>query len=179
MKYWENSGLKEVDIKFSWQNFDAMNKDLIDSDTRRLFFVSDPVEFTMETSDTLVKDAPWHPDKPELGKREEEIVTGSKIYLQKSDVDSFNQDTTVRLKNLCNVSVDGNKLSFSGMSPQKGSKILQWCSKHTPIELVYPDGKIVSGIVEDNISELDGETVQFERVGFARLEGKKAFFLHR
>ena len=179
LKYWENSGLKEVDIKFSWQNFDAMNKDLIDSDTRRLFFVSEPVEFTMETSDTLVKDAPWHPDKPELGKREEEIVTGSKIYLQKSDVASFNQDTAVRLKNLCNVSVDGNKLSFSGMSPQKGSKILQWCSKHTPIELVYPDGKIVSGIVEDNISELDGETVQFERVGFARLEGKKAFFLHR
>ena len=47
------------------------------------------------------------------------------------------------------------------------------------IELVYPDGKVVSGIVEDNISELDGTTVQFERVGFVRLEGKKAFFLHR
>ena len=29
LKYWENSGLKEVDIKFSWQNFDAMNKDII------------------------------------------------------------------------------------------------------------------------------------------------------
>jgi tRNA synthetases class I (E and Q), anti-codon binding domain. len=83
------------------------------------------------------------------------------------------------LKNLCNVSVKGKKLSFSGMAPQKGSKILQWCSAHTPIELVYPDGKIVSGIVEDNISELDDETVQFERVGFVRLEGKKAFFLHR
>ena len=68
LKYWENSGLKEVDIKFSWQNFDAMNKDIIDSDTRRLFFVSDPVEFTIETDDKLVKDAPWHPDKPELGK---------------------------------------------------------------------------------------------------------------
>ena len=65
------------------------------------------------------------------------------------------------------------------MSPQIGSKIFQWCSAHTPIELVYPDGKIVSGIVEDNISELDDETVQFERVGFVRLEGKKAFFLHR
>ena len=30
-KYWEASGVKEVDIKFSWQNFDAMNKDLIDA----------------------------------------------------------------------------------------------------------------------------------------------------
>ena len=35
------------------------------------------------------------------------------------------------------------------------------------------------GIVEDNISDLDGQVVQFERVGFVRLEGKKAFFLHR
>ena len=179
LKYWENSGLKEVDIKFSWQNFDAMNKDFIDSESRRLFFVADPVEFNMETADNLVKDAPWHPDKPELGKREEKIVTGSKIFLQKSDVDSFSPGTVIRLKNLCNVSVSDNKLIFSGMKPQKGSKILQWCSSNVPIELVYPDGKVVTGVVEDNISELDGETVQFERVGFVRLEGKKAFFLHR
>ena len=179
LKYWENSGLKEVDIKFSWQNFDAMNKDIIDSDTRRLFFVSDPVEFTIETDDKLVKDAPWHPDKPELGKREEEIVSGSSIFIQKSDVEAFQEGRLVRLKNLCNVIVSKNKLNFGGMQPKKGSQIIQWCSSHTPIDLFYPDGTIIKGIVEDNISELDGETVQFERVGFVRLEGKKAFFLHR
>ena len=179
LKYWENSGLKEVDIKFSWQNFDAMNKDIIDSDTRRLFFVSDPVEFTIETDDKLVKDAPWHPDKPELGKREEEIVSGSSIFIQKSDVEAFQEGRLVRLKNLCNVIVSKNKLNFGGMQPKKGSQIIQWCSSHTSIDLFYPDGTIIKGIVEDNISELDGETVQFERVGFVRLEGKKAFFLHR
>ena len=47
-KYWEASGVKEVDIKFSWQNFDAMNKDLIDAKSKRLFFVSDPKEFISE-----------------------------------------------------------------------------------------------------------------------------------
>ena len=179
LKYWESSGLKEVDIKFSWQNFDAMNKDIIDSDTRRLFFVSDPVEFTIETNDELFKDAPWHPDKPELGKRDEKIVSGSSIFIQKSDFEAFEKGRLVRLKNLCNVIVNDNRLIFEGMQPQKGSQIIQWCSSHTPIELYYPDGTIVKGIVEDNISELDGETVQFERVGFVRLEGKKAFFLHR
>ena len=65
------------------------------------------------------------------------------------------------------------------MKPQKGNQILQWCSSNTSIDLVYPDGNVVNGIVEDNISELDSTTVQFERVGFVRLEGKKAFFLHR
>ena len=104
---------------------------------------------------------------------------GSKIYLQKEDVDSFKDDTNIRLKNLCNVTVKGNKLIFAGMKPQKGNQILQWCSSNTFIDLVYPDGIIVKGIVEDNISDLDGATVQFERVGFVRLEGKKAFFLHR
>ena len=179
LKYWENSGVKEVDIKFSWQNFDAMNKDLIDSVTRRLFFVANPVEFTINTENSLVKDAPWHPDIPDLGKREETVTSESKIYLQKSDVGAFKEDKLVRLKNLCNVSVKGTKLDYAGMKPQKGSQILQWCSLHTPIDLFYPDGSVVTGIVEDNISELDGEIVQFERVGFVRLEGKKAFFLHR
>ena len=37
LKYWENSGLKEVDIKFSWQNFNAMNKDFIDSVIDKVF----------------------------------------------------------------------------------------------------------------------------------------------
>ena len=32
---------------------------------------------------------------------------------------------------------------------------------------------------EDNIDELDNTVVQFERTGFVRLEGAKAFFLHR
>jgi len=179
LKYWENSGLKEVDIKFSWQNFNAMNKDFIDSVSRRLFFVADPVEFIIETDKALTKDAPWHPDKPEWGKREEVISSGSKIYLQKEDVDSFKEGQDIRLKNLCNVTVKGNKLIFAGMKPQKGNQILQWCSSNASIELVYPDGNSATGMVEDNISELDGETVQFERVGFVRLEGKKAFFLHR
>ncbi|MDG1545399.1 MAG: glutamate--tRNA ligase, partial [Candidatus Poseidoniia archaeon] len=48
-KYWESSGVKEVDIKFSWQNFDAMNKDLIDSKSKRLFFVSEPKEFIFKS----------------------------------------------------------------------------------------------------------------------------------
>ena len=45
--------------------------------------------------------------------------------------------------------------------------------------LYYPDGTISQGLVEDNIGELDDTVVQFERTGFVRLEGDKAFFLHR
>ena len=179
LKYWENSGIKEVDIKFSWQNFDALNKDLIDSKSRRLFFVSDPVEFIIQTDKSLQKEAPWHPDNKELGNREETILSGSKIYLPRKDLESLGDGSEIRLKNLCNVVMKDRSLTFSGFNHKKGVPIFQWCSSNQVIEVYYPDGKTISGIVEDNLSSLDNDVVQFERTGFVRLEGEKAFFLHR
>ncbi len=178
-KYWENSGVKEVDIKFSWQNFDALNKDLIDSQSRRLFFVSNPVGFVLESNKSILKKAPWHPDHLDLGNREESLSSGSKIYLSSEDLSDINEGSEIRLKNLCNVQVNDNKLIFSGFNHKKGIKIFQWCSAHKHLDLYYPDGTVVKGIVEDNISSLDGHVVQFERTGFVKLEGEKAFFLHR
>ena len=178
-KYWEASGVKEVDIKFSWQNFDAMNKDLIDAKSKRLFFVSDPKKFIFESENTIVKEAPWHPDNKELGNREEAIASGSKIYLPSDDLSKIKDTPEIRLKNLCNVKIDGDKLEFSDFEHKKGIPIFQWCSGSKHIELYYPDGTITQGLVEDNIDELDDTVVQFERTGFVRLEGDKAFFLHR
>ena len=178
-KYWEASGVKEVDIKFSWQNFDAMNKDLIDAKSKRLFFVSDPKEFIFKSDNTIMKEAPWHPDNKELGNREESISSGSKIYLPSGDLSKIKDVSEMRLKNLCNVKINGNKLEFSDFEHKKGIPIFQWCSGSKDVVLYYPDGTISQGLVEDNIDELDDTVVQFERTGFVRLEGDKAFFLHR
>ena len=178
-KYWEASGLKEVDIKFSWQNFDAMNKDLIDAKSKRLFFVSEPKEFIFKSEKTIMKEAPWHPDNKELGNREESIESGSKIYLPSNDLSKIKGVSEIRLKNLCNVKINGNNLEFSDFEHKKGIPIFQWCSGSKEIVLYYPDGEISKGLVEDNIDNLDSTVVQFERTGFVRLEGDKAFFLHR
>ena len=178
-KYWEASGLKEVDIKFSWQNFDAMNKDLIDSKSKRLFFVSEPKEFIFKSEKTIMKEAPWHPDNKELGNREESIESGSKIYLPSNDLSKIKGVSEIRLKNLCNVKINENNLEFSDFEHKKGIPIFQWCSGSKEIELYYPDGIVSKGLVEDNLEGLDRTVVQFERTGFVRLEGDKAFFLHR
>ena len=126
-----------------------------------------------------MKEAPWHPDNKELGNREESIASGSKIYLPSDDLSKIKDTPEIRLKNLCNVKIDGYKLEFSDFEHKKGIPIFQWCSGSKHIELYYPDGTISQGLVEDNIDELDDTVVQFERTGFVRLEGDKAFFLHR
>ena len=179
LKYWEASGVKEVDIKFSWQNFDAMNKDLIDAKSRRLFFVSEPKEFIFKSEKTIIKEAPWHPDNKELGNRVESVVSGSKIYLPGDDLSKIEDASEIRLKNLCNVKINGKVLEFSDFKHKKGIPIFQWCSESKDIELHYPDGTTFKGLVEDNLEGLDTSVVQFERTGFVRLEGDKAFFLHR
>ena len=178
-KYWEASGVKEVDIKFSWQNFNAMNKDLIDAKSRRLFFVSEPKEFIFKTEKTITKEAPWHPDNKDLGNRIESIESGSKIFLPSTDLSKIQGNSEIRLKNLCNVKINGNTLEFMDFEHKKGIPIFQWCSTSKEIDLHYPDGLVSRGLVEDSLEGLDNTVVQFERTGFVRLEGDKAFFLHR
>ena len=133
----------------------------------------------MKTDNSLMKEAPWHPDKPDWGNREEELLDGSKIYLASEDSSNIAEGDVIRLKNLCNVQVQDQNLVFSGFEHKKGIKIFQWSSAHKHIDLHYPDGSVSEGIVEDNISSLGNHVVQFERTGFVRLEGDKAFFLHR
>ena len=53
-----------------------------------------------------------------------------------------------------------------------GAKFVSFAGYQMPVQYT-------SGIVEDNLSLLDNVVVQFERTGFVRLEGEKAFFLHR
>ena len=178
-KYWEASGVKEVDIKFSWQNFDAMNKDLIDSKSKRLFFVPEPKEFIFKSEKTIEKEAPWHPENKALGNRLESITSGSKIYLPSTDLSKIIDASEIRLKNLCNVKINGKNLEFSGYKHKKGIPIFQWCSGSKEIVLHYPDGTNSKGLVEDNLEGLNNSVVQFERTGFVRLEEDKAFFLHR
>ena len=55
-----------------------------------------------------MKEAPWHPDKKELGNRVESIKSGSKIYLPGGDLSKIEDASEIRLKNLCNVKITGN-----------------------------------------------------------------------
>ena len=65
---------------------------------KRLFFVSEPKEFTFKTEETITKEAPWHPDNKDLGNRVEIIKSGSKIYLPGADLGKIQDYSEIRLK---------------------------------------------------------------------------------
>jgi len=186
-RYWVESGIKSVDIQFSWDNLYGMNRDVIDGISNRYFFVADPVRYDIEGIDAVNGKAPLHPDHPERGNREYHIDGSKTIFISSEDSKMFADKGQVRLKDLCNLEYGtpakytGNDLSIL----KKGAKAVQWTGRSgIRTELLMPDGTTVNGLAEDWVLKEKEDALQFERVGFVKIESKnkemiKAVFTHR
>jgi glutamyl-tRNA synthetase len=163
-----------------------MNRDIIDDKANRYFFVPDPKEFKISGIEMIDGKAPMHPDHPERGSRDYSLSGDIHVSISAQDAVNFADTGTIRLKDLCNIDI-GDPAKYAGTDLsilQKGVRAVQWVSSGIPTELHMPDGTVQNGISETALSKEKGEMVQFERVGFVRLEkndknGVKAIFAHR
>ncbi len=207
-RYWKEVGLKEVDIRFSWETLNAMNKELVDSGADRFFFVGDPLKMLVTGADELVCNAPLRPDDPGRGTRDYTLRSegGGPIglFVSSVDSDSFTPGKKLRLKDLCNVEVGaagaGDDGGGGGGGPlaryigddlsilKQGAPIIHWApGGATPGEVHMPDGSIIGGVFEPLLREAleggEGRVVQLERFGFASVravDGRiTGAFLHK
>jgi len=180
--YWTEVGTKQVDIKFAFENLYSFNKKLIDPVSNRYFFVADPVEVDLLIDAPINGSAPLYPADPARGNRKFELspVDGkAKVFLQQEDIKLSNTGELLRLKDLCNVTLEkvggGYHATYLGndFEQVKGTgRIFQWVgeSDSIPIKMLMPDGTQKEGLVEKSILKEQKDTVQFERMCFARLE---------
>lgn len=178
-------GIGDTDISFSWENLFAQNKAIIDADADRYFFVPDAVEVTVSGAEPTEAHAPVYPNKPERGERVLKFT--GKILLPKSEIEVGKM---IRLKDLFNIKITGeNTAEFAGnsLSEARAAKasIVQWLSAEScvPASLLTPEG-ILEGFAEPEVLKYDGKIVQFERIGFAKIDSVKdgkatAYFTHR
>ncbi len=186
-RYWVESGMKSIDIQFSWENLFAMNRDLIDDASNRYFFVADPVRYDIDGIDVLEGQAPLHPNHSERGNREYKLDGSKTIFVSADDSAMFKEAGKVRLKDLCNVDF-GTPAKYCGTELsilKEGFKAIQWVSRDSvPTEVLLPDGSVVKGLSEDLLLKETNDMVQFERFGFVKIEDKNkdkitAIFAHR
>ncbi|MCK5309829.1 MAG: glutamate--tRNA ligase [Thermoplasmata archaeon] len=186
-QYWNDVGAKGVDIKFSWENLYAFNKDMIDKTAVRLFFVWNPKPIKIIGIDKLHSSAPLHPENPEMGNRETELSGDIHVSITSDDLENLKPGSLVRLKDLCNLEMmpDGS-FKYIGNDLdvlKKGARIIHWVEPDAPeAEVHMPNGETINGLVEKTAMEYSDTVVQFERFGFVRLEiGDKinAFFTHK
>jgi glutamyl-tRNA synthetase len=181
-------GVGETDITFSWENLFAQNKAVIDPKANRYFFVPDPVTVPVADAPAHTAEAALHPNEPERGVRR--LPFEGLVVLPRSEIEGRSM---VRLKDLFNVNVswEGERpsLTYAGDSLDEARRahapIIQWlppaCAQDCTLRT--PEGDI-EGYCEEGASANLQRVVQFERVGFAKIDSVSdelvtAYFAHR
>ncbi|MDE2443481.1 MAG: glutamate--tRNA ligase [Methanocorpusculum sp.] len=178
-------GMGDTDISFSWENLFAQNKALIDAGADRYFFVPDAVSVAVADAPAVEAHAPIYPNQPERGERVL-AFTGS-VLLPRSEIETGRM---LRLKDLFNIRITGNgtaEYAGDSLAEARAAKapIVQWlpAGAGVPCSLLTPEGTS-EGYCEVAVQKYDQKIVQFERVGFARIDSVKdeqvtAYFTHR
>ncbi|MDD1712236.1 MAG: glutamate--tRNA ligase [Methanoregulaceae archaeon] len=182
-------GTGDTDISFSWDNLYARNRAIVDPVANRYFFVPDPVAVDVRDAPLHEAHALLHPGNPQRGVRTLPF-TGT-VLVPAEEI--AKAPAMLRLKDLFNV-----RLSFAGDMPvltyagdaladARAAKapIIQWLPADCalPCTLRKQEGD-VQGVCEPGLVREADAVVQFERIGFARIDDASgdrivAYFTHR
>lgn len=180
---------KSVSKEEFFKNINAFNKEVIDQEAKRLFFVDNPVEIAVKGAPEQAVRMELHPDFPEMGARI--LKAGGGFYITKEDFERIEQNQLVRLMGCLNFRKLGKDFVFDsagyGDYKNMGGMIIHWVPKKEKVnaEVLMPDNSLKKGYVEKSVLGLNiGEVVQLERFGFCRLDSKQKskvrfWFAHR
>ncbi len=172
-------GMSLADIEVPAETLYAENRKRIDGTTVRRAFVADPVRVQVDgyPFDLARVNLPNHPDRPELGERP--VVAGPTFFLARRDLASH-AGAEVRLKDLVNIRLDSQLPAAGGtmrgtFTSRENRKLprLQWvgADASVSVDLLGLEGEHTSGLGELALANASpGDIVQFERVGFVRVE---------
>ncbi|QQG40249.1 MAG: glutamate--tRNA ligase [Candidatus Aenigmatarchaeota archaeon] len=181
----EHVGIKPNNATISMENLAAENKKFVDFRANRYYFVASPVEFTLSGKFTKkTAEVALHPEDEARGART--LNVKSKILLDEKDVDAYG-GKEVRLKGLFNVKVDvkNKTLTYTGEALERETPKIHWLPAEETVActIVMDDASVLQGKAEKGVTnELIGNTVQFERFGFVRIDNKEpfaAYFSHK
>ncbi len=182
-------GIGDTDISFSWDNLYAENRKIVDPVANRYFFVPYPVTAEIAGAKPHTAHAMLHPGDASRGTRT--LVFEGTVLLPGSEITP--DVTMVRLKDLFNVKITWSGIipafSYAGesLAEARASKapIIQWLPAQDAVNctLLTQDGEI-SGTCEPAVKQELGKVVQFERVGFVKIDavgndGVRAYFTHK
>ncbi|MCW4007803.1 MAG: glutamate--tRNA ligase [Candidatus Bathyarchaeota archaeon] len=185
-------GPKTADVTLSWENLYAYNRKLLDTQSSRYFFVSEPVELKVKNVPcALEAKLPLHPEKPELGFRKYTVTpkgedSAVSFWIAKKDAEAFKTGEMLRLMELFNVKIEraaSNLLEaqFASTAYEEArkvkAKLIHWIPMGEEIscQVVMPDASVSKGLAESACKKLKPDTIiQFERFGFVRVDRNAA-----
>ncbi len=181
-------GISKVESVIDFSLIESVNRKFLDSRVKRYYFVPDPIQLSINEAPKKIVKLSLHPNGA-MGERA--IQTGSTFFIPKQDAQKMKPGDIFRLKGLYNVKITkiGDTLTgiYAGNDLIQETDKIQWTTDdHILLRILVP-GLIFKGETynPDSCSELQGyaenavsalptgEIVQFERIGFVRLEKQK------
>ena len=166
-------GVKMADSAISWKKIYGLNRNLLEPIANRYFFVEDPqlIEVKDYGDGEVVIERPLHADHLDRGNRL--LPFDGKAYLAKDDI----SDGIFRLMDAVNVDISGDDVTYNSTSFEDArdlkARIIKWLpvKDNVKVTIVMDDASLKTGLGESALCDLKvGDIVQFERVGFARLD---------
>lgn len=166
-------GVKMADSAISWKKIYGLNRNFIEPIANRYFFCEEPVEVSVngyEDGDVTIE-RPLHADHMDRGNRL--LSFDGSAYIAKADY----ADGLFRLMDAVNVEIAGEDVNYHSTSFEEArdvkARIIQWVptKENVNVKIVMDDASVKTGLGEIALNDLEvGDIVQFERVGFARLD---------
>lgn len=166
-------GVKMADSAISWKKIYGLNRNFVEPIANRYFFCEEPVEVSVngyEDGDVTIE-RPLHADHMDRGNRL--LSFGGSAYIAKADY----ADGLFRLMDAVNVEIAGEDVNYHSTSFEEArdvkARIIQWVptKENVNVKIVMDDASVKTGLGEIALNDLEvGDIVQFERVGFARLD---------
>lgn len=166
-------GVKMADSAISWKKIYGLNRNFVEPIANRYFFCEEPVEVSVngyEDGDVTIE-RPLHADHMDRGNRL--LSFDGSAYIAKADY----ADGLFRLMDAVNVEITGEDVNYHSTSFEEArdvkARIIQWVptKENVNVKIVMDDASVKTGLGEIALNDLEvGDIVQFERVGFARLD---------
>ncbi|SDC45106.1 glutamate--tRNA ligase [Natrinema hispanicum] len=165
-------GTSTTDVDLAMSSIYANNRDLIDDETDRHFLVRDGVQLPLGGSPPDEANPPLHPNHEDRGVRE--IPASDAVLLEEGDLPG--REERIWLKGLGCFQYTRDTLQYTGddidVVREGDVDVIHWvpADESVPVRMRTMDGD-VSGHAEPGVADLEpDEMVQFERVGFARID---------
>ena len=166
-------GVKMADSAISWKKIYGLNRNFVEPIANRYFFCEEPIEVSVngyEDGDVTIE-RPLHADYMDRGNRL--LSFDGSAYIAKADY----ADGLFRLMDAVNVEIAGEDVNYHSTSFEEArdvkARIIQWVptKENVNVKIVMDDASVKTGLGEIALNDLEvGDIVQFERVGFARLD---------
>ncbi|MDQ2071498.1 glutamate--tRNA ligase [Haloarcula sp. NS06] len=169
-------GTSTSNVDLAMSSIYSNNRDLIDDDSDRAFFVRDSDDHGGLVERQIVGgpdagEPPLHPDHEERGRREIPVTSG--VVVEGDDLPEHGD--RIWLKGYGCVRHTRDAFEYTGDDidavREEGVDVIHWAPADGPkFRLRTMDGD-VSGVAESGLLDYDADkVVQFERIGFARLD---------